>query len=428
MTAFAALVRKDVLLFFSNPRAMIMSFVAPILMASFFGYVFGGGSDAEASKVEVGLVDLDGGVVAKSIAKKFEADKTITLKHMDRASAEAAVKKGDLRVAAVIPAGFGDQATRSLFRPGQPKPKIELLFDPSARIERMMMESLLTGRVMEAVTEAAFSGETSNKVVDETLADLDKSGLQTPLSQNLRALLKDVKGLNATAAASDGAGGGSGIGLTVPFTTDAKAMAARPGENMTGHYFSGMGVQFILFLGIETGAALLLQRQRGLWKRFRSAPVTRFQLLGSRVASASVFSLMIIAVMFVFARVVFDIRISGSVPGFALVALSIALMTAGYGLCIASLGKTPEAARPIATLCTLLLVMLGGSWIPAFLFPKWLQSATLVTPTRWAVDGLDAMTWRGQGMEDALKASAVILAWGVAFGAIALWRFRWEED
>jgi ABC-2 type transport system permease protein len=133
-------------------------------------------------------------------------------------------------------------------------------------------------------------------------------------------------------------------------------------------------------------------------------------------------------VMFTVARLVFDVRIDGSFFGFALIALAIALMTAGYGLCIASLGKTPEATRPIATLCTLLLVMLGGSWIPTFLFPKWLQSATLITPTRWAVDGLDAMTWRGLKLEDALPAAGVVLAWGLVFTAIALWRFRWEED
>ena len=36
----------------------------------------------------------------------------------------------------------------------------------------------------------------------------------------------------------------------------------------------------------------------------------------------------------------------------------------------------------------LLLVMLGGAWVPSFVFPGWLQQASLVVPTRWAVDGL----------------------------------------
>lgn len=40
---------------------------------------------------------------------------------------------------------------------------------------------------------------------------------------------------------------------------------------------------------------------------------------------------------------------------------AFSLMTAGYGLFIAALGKTPEAARGVATLATLLMVMMSGS-------------------------------------------------------------------
>ena len=48
------------------------------------------------------------------------------------------------------------------------------------------------------------------------------------------------------------------------------------------------------------------------------------------------------------------------------------------------------------------MVMLGGAWVPSFVFPEWLQTVSLFVPTRWAVDGLDAMTWRGLGLDAAL--------------------------
>ena len=44
-TTFLALVRKDLKLFFSDRRALLMSIVAPIAIASFFGYIFGGSGD-----------------------------------------------------------------------------------------------------------------------------------------------------------------------------------------------------------------------------------------------------------------------------------------------------------------------------------------------------------------------------------------------
>jgi ABC-2 type transport system permease protein len=50
--------------------------------------------------------------------------------------------------------------------------------------------------------------------------------------------------------------------------------------------------------------------------------------------------------------------------GFLVMAASFALMTAAFGLLIAAFGKTPEAARGMATFATMIMVMLGGAWVP----------------------------------------------------------------
>ena len=125
--------------------------------------------------------------------------------------------------------------------------------------------------------------------------------------------------------------------------------------------------------------------------------------------------------------VVFGVRISGSVVGFVGLVIAFALMTASFGLFIAALGKTPETTRGLAVFATLVLVMLGGAWVPSFIFPQWLQTASLIMPTRWAVDGFDAMTWRGLGLEAAWAPIVVLLAFAVVLGAFAVRRFDWDE-
>jgi ABC-2 type transport system permease protein len=92
------------------------------------------------------------------------------------------------------------------------------------------------------------------------------------------------------------------------------------------------------------------------------------------------------------------------------------------------LGKTPQAARGVSVLFILIMVMLGGAWMPTFLFPPWLQQLTPAFPTRWGVDGFEAMTWRGLGFTDALTCSAALLGFAVFLGSLAVWRFRWEES
>jgi ABC-2 type transport system permease protein len=73
------------------------------------------------------------------------------------------------------------------------------------------------------------------------------------------------------------------------------------------------------------------------------------------------------------------------------------------------------------------MVMLGGAWVPSFVFPAWLQRLTVVIPARWAVDGLDAMTWRGLGIHAAVMPTVVLLGFAVLFAVLTVARFRWEE-
>lgn len=127
------------------------------------------------------------------------------------------------------------------------------------------------------------------------------------------------------------------------------------------------------------------------------------------------------------AIIIFGVRISGSFIGFIWLAIAFCLLNATFGLMLASVGRSAASTRGFAMVVTLLLVMLGGAWVPSFVFPKWLQQASLGAPTRWAIDGLDAVTWRGQGFEAAIPPVLVIGATAALCLAIAIWRFRWED-
>jgi len=197
--------------------------------------------------------------------------------------------------------------------------------------------------------------------------------------------------------------------------------------NSYAHAFAGMGVQFLLFAAVDLGIGILLDRQRGVWKRVRSAPLPRAMLLGGKAASGTIVTLMTLLVSFAFAMLVFKVRIEGSVLGFLAVSLACTLMATTFGLLIAALGGTPAATRGVATFAVLIVVMLGGAWVPTFIFPAWLQQLTVVVPARWAMDGLDAMTWRGLPLTAAVVPTLVLLGFAVLFGALALLRFPWDE-
>ena len=109
-TAFAALVRRDLRLFFLDKRAMTMSFLAPILIGSFFGYLFGGVTkDRTPSKIAV-AVDRSGWQ-RDFEARRGGAERGSVARGERRGRwrrRAASVRAGKTTVGAVIPAGFGE--------------------------------------------------------------------------------------------------------------------------------------------------------------------------------------------------------------------------------------------------------------------------------------------------------------------------------
>ena len=119
MNALFGLVQKDLKMFCRDRRAVVMSFAAPILIGTFFGYVFGGNGspNQEQGRLKVLVVNQEQGAVAQSIIEQLGKDKTLEVSESALEAARDAVRKGKVPVAIVIPPQFGEHATQALFTP-----------------------------------------------------------------------------------------------------------------------------------------------------------------------------------------------------------------------------------------------------------------------------------------------------------------------
>src|SRR6202521_1581205 len=107
MIQFLALVRKDLKLFFNDRKAVIVGLLVPIVLASFFGSMFGGQSGkAETSKVPVLVIDQDGSDISRGLINQLASDKNLDVKPSTLDAAREAVRKGKATAAIVIPKDF----------------------------------------------------------------------------------------------------------------------------------------------------------------------------------------------------------------------------------------------------------------------------------------------------------------------------------
>jgi ABC-2 type transport system permease protein len=434
---FLALVKKDLRVFLSDRRAVILSFAAPLMLASIFAMIGGGAGDVGASKIPVLVVDLDQSALSKEVVEGLARDANLEVESsVSTVAARERVRGGSVGLAVVIPSGFGGAAVKGLFRAGE-KPELTFLTDPTHAAEAGMVRGILMQHAMQAISREAFTGQGGREALDAAESRLDQAeGVPFGLRQALRTMFHDIVKVREQSAAEKAdarelGSGREGFGFDTPFTVKGETVKAggqRDRGVMAAHAFAGMAVQFILFASVEAGIGLLTERQKGLWRRLRAAPLSRWALLGSKATSQALIALAILAVLFGFGAAVFHVRILGSWLGFALVSLAYALTASTFGLLIAALGKTPQAARGVSVMAVLLMVLLGGAWMPMFMFPGWVQSLTLAVPTRWAVDGLEGATWRGLGLIELLPRAAALLGFAAVFGCLAAARFRWEED
>ena len=435
LTPLLAMVRKDLQLFFTDRRAVILTFAVPIAIAAFIGSVFqGAGRQGARARVTVAIADEDASTISKAIVAGAQADENLAVTLTTAADARERVRHGTASVALVLPAGFGDGAGRAFFRPDAPsKPQLRVLYDPSRTAEVGMVRGIVTEHAMQAIGQEMFSGNAGRRNLEETLQGLDAASMPPDTKAKLRVMLAAILAFQqtttpATDRSTPGASKTGGV-FSMPYTVGEEAVTARANVayNAYAHSVAGMAIQFLLFAMANHGIDILTERQRGLWKRLRSAPVSRYVILAGKALSGTLISLSSLFVSFAFAMLVLGVRIEGSVAGFIAICLACSLMAATLGVFVAAVGNSPATARGLTTFGILMMVMLGGAWVPMFLFPAWLQSVTLVVPVRWAVDGLDAMTWRGIGLTGAIAPTLALLGFAAVFGAIALFRFRWEE-
>jgi ABC-2 type transport system permease protein len=381
--AIRALIRNDLRIYATDRRAMIIGILVPILIAAFFGYVFGGNGHPEPARIPMAIVDEDQSAVSRAIALDLAQESLVSVQTLDRSQAGQMVRAGKLQVAAILPRNFAADATRALYS-GQEKPMVEFLVDPSQAMSGRIVEGVLVRRVIQEITRAAARAA---------------AGPNAPREFSMPYTVSSTKITS---------------GSDVPY-------------NGYAHSFAGMTTQFILLTGIDAGIVLLLLRDRGIWQRVRAAPVTKAQFLLARTSATMLIGMFQFALIYAVAIGIFGVRIDGSAIGLAGLGFALCFMNSAFGLMLASVGRSAAATRGIAVLATLLLVMIGGAWVPSFVFPKWLQQASLAVPTRWAVDGLDAVTWRGQGLGAAAAPIAVLGATALVCLSIAIWRFRWED-
>jgi ABC-2 type transport system permease protein len=169
-------------------------------------------------------------------------------------------------------------------------------------------------------------------------------------------------------------------------------------------------------------------RERGLLKRVRGTPLPTQVFVAGRVGNSLVVSILMVILVAVIGRLVYDV----SLPEETIPAVLVTLAVGAFAFCCLGFALTAaipseDAAPAISNATVLPLYFISGIFIPDSEIPEGVLQVADFFPIRHFFEAFFT-AWDpntiGAGFE--WGDLAIVAAWGVAGLLVALFAFRWE--
>ena len=208
------------------------------------------------------------------------------------------------------------------------------------------------------------------------------------------------------------------LAFWVLYRYDQVPLAGHIGELLTVTALGGA------CFGLPT--TLVSERERGVWRRYRLAPVRAASLVASTLVAR--YALLVIAAVL---QLVLAMALGMPLPRhpvelwLAFTAVAIAFL--GLGMVIAMLANTVPAVQALGQCMFLPMLIIGGVAVPLASLPPWAQRVAAYFPGRYAVDAIQS-TVTGPGLGAAGFSVAALLVIGAAGCLAGARMFRWDTQ
>jgi len=153
---------------------------------------------------------------------------------------------------------------------------------------------------------------------------------------------------------------------------------------------------------IYAGTAMQDEKNAGLLRRIRIAPVSFGQLFIGKLAGVSLVGLVQILLLLVIGRFVFGVYYGPSFVALGALVIAFATTVGAIGLCLGFLINEEEKLVGFAIMFALVMSALSGCWWPMEVMPQWMQKLSLILPSGLALRAFHQLVTYGRGLESIL--------------------------
>jgi len=187
-----------------------------------------------------------------------------------------------------------------------------------------------------------------------------------------------------------------------------------PEDQSVTYYIGATAILFLLFSAMQGAAITLSERTSGISDRLLTGPKGALAMLSGKFLFLTLVGTLQAAIIVGVAHVFFHVPVQNYLLGLTLACVGSAALATSIALLTASLCASGAQMHTVSTFIVLLFSAIGGSMVPRFMMPDWLQSFGRFTPNNYAIDAFYGTLARGQ------SAAELWPVWTVLFGGAAI--------
>lgn len=420
-----AVLRATTLGMLRDRGALALAFLLPVAFFVVFAAIFAGGS-GDAPRLDIAVCDQGGGEESGRLIRALVRDPA--LQAIDRNGKRVAadplpqlspddvrklVRTGKADVGLIV---RGGASPLTFFGGGSDEaPPLTLVEDSSKKIAAQIVVGLLQKAYFTALPDVTARGGVD--VFEKQV------GALTP-EQRAR-WDKSLAALRAEALDNEEGGESSN---DLEEMIEVEQVAGRTaGQNQVAYYAGAVAVMFLLFSCAHGASVLLEEKDAGILDRVLAGPAGLRPLLLGKFLFLVLSGFLQVTLIFLVAWAIRGVDLPGHVVGYAVVTLAAAAAATGLALALTTACRTRRQASSVATIGILILSAVGGSMVPRFFMPQYLQKLGWATPNTWALEAYTNVFWRDLPLTSILPHVGVLLAVAAA-GLLIARRLsrRWE--
>lgn len=393
-----AVLRVMVLGLVRDRGALVMAFLLPPLIYLIFASIFAGTTGDEL-RLRVAVYDAANTADTRRLVAAIEREPTfrrVEPQPTSEAELRDMVRLDDTDVGLLIRRDFSPSAPGTTLAGVAP---VLVIGDQA----KAMAGPIVMGTVLRLIAERMPDVAYRN-----TLADIEATFVPLTAEQKGRvAAVLDAIKKDAVSTASDPPANRK---VAQAGLVDRVDMANRGTARAAVVYYAGaVSILFLLYAAMQSAMSIIDERQSGVLDRLLGGAASPLILLLGKFLFLVLQGVVQASLIFAVAALLYNVEIVPHLAYWFPITIAASAAAAGIGLLLGTACRTRQQAQTLSNFVVLVLSAIGGSMVPRFFLPPWLQQLGWFSPNTWVVEAYHGLLWRDATLETLLPLVGLML-------------------